>query len=448
MNRPSPTEGPGHSVGRGQRTVGQVLGAGLFGAVMGASAGAALAGGIDGIESVVGATVGAVVLGVGEAVTDAQREPGHPKPLWWRIITSGALAAIVAWLLALVLPSANAVVVGGFFGLAAGSVGARLRKAGLGLAVGVLVGFIFEIWFPDIGETVVAAAAVVAYRLAASVAFRGRSQVRLMAERVPTDEIAYVVPFAAHTSYVGVDYLADYAAESGAEFARNPTDIGIVESMDGLAGPEFDPSLMHPLIREFYEHTSRFHLSIVPEWRPWMKLPYLAYRSLVARPLGQANAPFDIDEVQEGVVSWIDVIDVDHSGTIDYRAWVRAYEKTREPLYVGIYTVLRHHDVGYVSVGFPLPDANFTATLLPSNHRVDGLLLRSRANQPFPGHYLSALEPKTNDLTVLKLVSFDEEIDVYVEDGSLRTDHRFYLGGIRFLTLFYDIERADGGSPH
>jgi len=155
-------------------------------------------------------------------------------------------------LLALVLPSANAVVVGGFFGLAAGSVGARLRKAGLGLAVGVLVGFTFEIWFPDIGETVVAAAAVVAYRLVASVVFRGRTQVRLMAERVPTDEIAYVVPFAAHTAYVGVDYLADYAAESGAEFARNPGDIGIVDSMDGLAGPEFDPSLMHPLIREFY----------------------------------------------------------------------------------------------------------------------------------------------------------------------------------------------------
>lgn len=59
MNRASPTEGSGHSLGRGQRTVEQVLGAGFFGAVMGAAAGTALAGGIDGIESVVGAAVGA-----------------------------------------------------------------------------------------------------------------------------------------------------------------------------------------------------------------------------------------------------------------------------------------------------------------------------------------------------------------------------------------------------
>jgi hypothetical protein len=32
---------------------------------------------------------------------------------------------------------------------------------------------------------------------------------------------------------------------------------------------------------------------------------------------------------------------------------------------VGIYTTYGHHDHGYVSVGFPLPQASFTATLLP-----------------------------------------------------------------------------------
>ena len=36
----------------------------------------------------------------------------------------------------------------------------------------------------------------------------------------------------------------------------------------------------------------------------------------------------------------------------------------------------------------------------------------------------------------------DERIEVFVEDGELKTDHSFTLGGIRFLTLHYDIVRS------
>jgi len=165
------------------------------------------------------------------------------------------------------------------------------------------------------------------------------------------------------------------------------------------------------------------------------------YRNTIARPLGQANVPFDVEEVQQGVVSWIDAIDVDHTGEISFRAWVRAYEGSNEPLYVGVYTVLRRDDTGYVSVGFPLPDGNFTATLLPHANRGDGLLLKSSSGEPYPGHYLSAVEHDGADLTTLKLTNFGEEIDVYVEDSELKTDHRFFLGGVRFLTLHYSIER-------
>jgi hypothetical protein len=44
-------------------------------------------------------------------------------------------------------------------------------------------------------------------------------------------------------------------------------------------------------------------------------------------------------------------------------------------------------------------------------------------------------------LTVLKLLFFQEQIFVYVDDGELRTDHSFSLTGQRFLTLRYEIER-------
>jgi hypothetical protein len=48
---------------------------------------------------------------------------------------------------------------------------------------------------------------------------------------------------------------------------------------------------------------------------------------------------------------------------------------------------------------------------------------------------------------VLKLLSFQEEIHVFVADGELKTDHSFYLAAQRFLTLRYEIERlVDGGT--
>ena len=35
-----------------------------------------------------------------------------------------------------------------------------------------------------------------------------------------------------------------------------------------------------------------------------------------------------------------------------------------------------------------------------------------------------------------------EEIEVYVQDGQLRTEHRFYLSRLNFLTLHYTMERV------
>ena len=121
-----------------------------------------------------------------------------------------------------------------------------------------------------------------------------------------------------------------------------------------------------------------------------MKPAYMVYRTVVAMPLGQANAPFGVEEVQRGAVSWIDAIDVDHVRSSSGPGCAPT-KSTGEPLYLGIYTVLQRPDAAYVSVGFPLPSANFTATLLPTHHRGDGLLLKSRTSLPYSGHYLSTI---------------------------------------------------------
>jgi hypothetical protein len=141
------------------------------------------------------------------------------------------------------------------------------------------------------------------------------------------------------------------------------------------------------------------------------------------------------------MVSTIDTIDLDGDEVIDIRGWIRTFADSGKPIYVGIYTSFRHEDRGYVSVGFPIPSANFTATLEPRNSGEHGLLLTSRSKLAFPGHYLSTVDSERDALTVLKLLSFEEQIRVYVTNGELKTDHSFYLAGPRFLTLRYEIER-------
>jgi hypothetical protein len=174
--------------------------------------------------------------------------------------------------------------------------------------------------------------------------YRGRPLTRLMAEEAPASQLPFVVPFEARTRHVGADYVRRLAELRGSTFVRNPPDVGILASLDDLAGPAFRPARAHPLIREFYEHTSHFKLSIVPEWRPWMKPAYELFKRFVAQPLGQAAIPSNIEEVQRGMVSTIDTIDLDDDEIIDIRGWIRTFADSGEPIYVGIYTSFRHED--------------------------------------------------------------------------------------------------------
>jgi hypothetical protein len=420
---------------------GQVLDSLVWGTALGGASGAVLGAGIDGVGAGLGALIGAALYAPAEVITTMSRGAAEIKPLWYRILSSALLMALFGWLLGLIFgpdePLLTAIVSGALLGL----LGLRPLKVALGLVVGAGLCFLFQALDAGIEPALVAAAVAIVYRVVAAIAWRDRPLVSVMAEEVPAAELRYVVPFEARSRYVGADYVEQLAKVRGGTFRRNPPDVGILASLDSLDGPSFDADRVHPLIREFYEHTSRFRLSIVPEWRRWMKPGYELFKLLVAQPLGQAAIPSNIEEAQRGMVSTIDTIALDGDEKIDIRGWIRTFADSGKPIYVGIYTSFRHEGRGYVSVGFPIPSANFTATLLPQNAGEDDFVLTSRTELAFPGHYLSSVDSERDALTVLKLLYFQERIFVYVADGELKTDHSFYLAGQRFLTLHYEIER-------
>ena len=424
---------------------GRIFDALLWGVTLGAASGAVLGDAIGGVGGA-GALIGAVLYAPAEAVTSMSRGAGEPKPLWYRILSSALLMALLGWLLGVIYGSGEPLLTAIISGALLGLLGLRPLKLAIGLVVGGVLGALFEAFDVGLDSALVAAAVTIVYRVVAAVTYRSRPLARVMAEEVSAAELRYVVPFESRSRYVGADYVEQLAKVRGGTFRRNPPDVGILASLDSLSGPTFDPRRVHPLIREFYEHTSRFGLSIIPEWRRWMKPGYEAFKRLVAQPLGQAAIPSNIEEAQRGMVSTIDTITLGGEEEIDIRGWIRTFADSGKPIYVGIYTSFRHEDRGYVSVGFPIPSANFTATLLPRNAGEHDFELTSRTELAYPGHYLSSVDSERDALTVLKLLYFHERIFVYVTDGELKTDHSFSLAGQRFLTLHYEIDRLAAAS--
>jgi hypothetical protein len=425
---------PGARADRNQRVI--------TASVIGGIAGAALTGHRGVRAAGVGAVAGAAALAACEAVARARQRPGEIPPLWARIATSAALVAPLGWAAGRVT-GAGPVAVGAATGTLGGLLGVRPQKVLLGPLFGAAVGRGLAARRHPAPASVTAAVTMVAYRVVSALVFRD-AQVSLLAEQVRAEDLPFVVPRESRSRYVGTGYIRELAGLLGGRYVAEAPDVGIVASVNELAGPDFDPAGIDPLVREFYEHTTRFTLDIIPQWRLWVRPGYLLYRTVVARPLGQANVPMNLRETQRGIRSRIDTISLSDPGVVAIRGWIRSFADTDEPIYVGIYTTYRHGGCGYVSVGFPLPQASFTATLLPRARPGGGLVLTSRSDLDQPGHYLAHADPVTAELTVLAIHGFAEQLDVYVRDGELRAEHAFSVFGLPFLILHYRIHRKPG----
>src|SRR5664280_530817 len=245
-----------------------------FAAAVGGVAGAALA--------------GAAGLATSEWIARARQRPGEIPALWQRIAFSAALVAPLGWAAGRVT-HAGSIAVGTGTGAIGGLLGVRPQKVILGPLLGAAIGGAFRARRRPVPAAIVAASTMLAYRTVSALVFRD-AQVSLLAERVPAEELPFVVPREARSRYVGTGYVRALADELGGSYVEDAPDAGIVASLDELAGPDFDPAAVDPRVREFYEHTTRFRLDSVPEWRVWVRPGYLLYRTLVARPLGQATS--------------------------------------------------------------------------------------------------------------------------------------------------------------
>ena len=258
-------------------------------------------------------------------------------------------------------------------------------------------------------------------------------------------QIPYILPPLGSQQIIGKSYFREVAKLSGATYAHNPPGVGLMENLDVLRGPRFDPQKVHPLIRDFYQSTSDYKITLQATWEPVAKIAFLQYRKL-AKIVGQTVFP--VDENNTIVLdSAIETLDFDHDSRPDVIGWVRTIisENVEQPMYVADYTTIRIGETGYIRAGFPGIGGALTATLRPEHVRQDGLLLKSIhvEDDPYVGFYYSQIDPCSKKYnTAFRLRTFGDEIELFVENDQLYAQHRFYFVGSRLLTLDYSFERV------
>ena len=194
-------------------------------------------------------------------------------------------------------------------------------------------------------------------------------------------------PFEARSRYVGADYVEQLAEGARRHVPPQPARRRHPRLARRAARPDVRPRPRAPAdprvlrAHEPLQALDRPRVAALDEAR-LRAVQALRRRSRSARPRSRPTSR----RPSAGWSRTIDTIDLDGDEEIDIRGWIRTFADSGKPIYVGIYTSFRHEDRGYVSVGFPIPSANFTATLLPRNAGASDLAadLTHRAAVPRP----------------------------------------------------------------
>lgn len=271
----------------------------------------------------------------------------------------------------------------------------------------------------------------------------------------PYGSLGFVTPFEDLDGVVGRSFYTDWTKAHGGAVRPAPTGAGIIASLDQLASDAFDPSAVHPLVRDLYEHTSLVKFiakDIVMTWLGW--LFHYPYNKLIARGMQQLDVPLDPGMLPHRLTSDVQFFDKDGDGGVDWRIWLRGYEGMERFFY--ICTVHTHCTDGprgsqaYLDVNLPLWRACMSVVFQPVNLPHGGLTLRTRV----PGSYDAGMHlvfPGPRRFSLMPALGWHEEIRV-----SPSVDSRGHeaVGGLHITSwgpwemyrIHYDLPGTDAAS--
>ena len=246
---------------------------------------------------------------------------------------------------------------------------------------------------------------------------------------------------------IGAEFHRSLADAAGLS-VRTGDDLGLLPDCSALDSHTFDSSQLDPAVRDFYEHTSRYHLDVWSQWSPLFWIFGWALITFVSRRMEQLNFPMYPIETARGMSSEVEQL-VDDSGRVVYTSWLRRNMSSGLVIYSGLYSAMsapRHGPC--VKVVFPVMGGNATVLLRPEV-RADGSLDLISAGRKFgdPGFY-RVTGAGGGRARVWYVSPFQERFHVYRDtDGSVRTDHHLRWWGMPVLHLHYHITESEAARP-
>lgn len=241
---------------------------------------------------------------------------------------------------------------------------------------------------------------------------------------------------------IGSGFHRSLAAEARLE-VRTGQDVGLLPDCSLLDGEAFDSSQLHPSVRDFYEHTGRYHLDVWSQWSPLFWPFGWALIHFVSRRMEQLNFPMYPLETAQGMTSSVEQL-IDESGRVVFTSWLRRNQGSGLVIYSGLYAIAAPPGHGpCVKTVFPVPRGNATVLLRPEAG-ADGSLRLISSGRRFgdPGFY-RITATGVGRMRVWYVRALTEVFHVYTDaDGSVRTDHTVRWWGLPVLRLHYHITSA------
>ena len=246
-------------------------------------------------------------------------------------------------------------------------------------------------------------------------------------------------------AHIGDSCYQQTADAEGLSLQRDAREGGLIPRFAALASPMFDPSRVHPKIRDFYERTSAYRFDTWATTYFPARLALSLLVTTISRKVDQLNFPMDGLDTAHGITSEI-VLLTEPTGKVRYTGWFRKLQRSGKVIYTGFYMTVRPPlcDGECVKVVFPMPNGNATVLLRPENDEGSGLRLASVGRGAGDAGFYRVQREGTG-LRVWYVKSLHETFRLYLDaEDAVRCEHEVRFMGFRVLTLHYRIGLRGG----
>ncbi|BDA79238.1 membrane protein [Leptospira kobayashii] len=207
---------------------------------------------------------------------------------------------------------------------------------------------------------------------------------------------------------------------------------GLTDDFSEFRREDFDPDLIHPSVRNFYESTNKYELNVKVAPNRFFRFTWKFLVKPFFAKLQQLNLP----DKDKKILGTINSISCEKDGRPSPRGWMRVDAETGKPIYAAAYSMHKTDRTTYMNIAFPLPYFNMTSVLhIEYSDRPSGIQLTTI-------HTLHPLGDQGVYLVFAGLgvrLPLDETIEVWFDQG-LKARHKMWFLGWHYLTLDYTMD--------